>query len=107
MGFGSNTGGSRIKDLKDEIKKIALAAAFAADVSLDAFQMSSRAMDYSVAARHRSWLRCWEADSSTQAKVAAVPFRGVNLFGDAFDHYLIKDKNKKKVLPSIKKEDKM
>lgn len=92
------------KEFKDEIKKVALASAFAADATFDAFQMASRAMAYSVAARRNTWLRCWEADPSAQTKLAAVPFLGFNLFGDALERYLVEDKDKKKVLPSKKKE---
>lgn len=39
------------KELKDEIKKMALVAAFAADAALDSFQMTSRGIAFSVAAR--------------------------------------------------------
>lgn len=40
------------------------------------------------------------------ARVAAVPFNGTDLFRDILDHYLIEDKDKKKVLPSRRKEGK-
>lgn len=94
------------KEFKDEIKKVALASAFAADATFDAFQMASRAMAYSVTARRNTWLRCWEADPSAQTKLAAVPFTGFHLFGEVLDRYLVEDKDKKKVLPSKKKEHK-
>lgn len=73
------------KELKDDIKKIAIASAFAADAALDALQMASQAMADSVAARWSTWLRGWEADPSAQTKLAVVPFKGVNLFGDALE----------------------
>lgn len=94
------------KELKDELKKIALASAFAADATFDAFQMTARSMAYSVAARRNTWLRCWEADPSAQTKLAAVPFTGIHLFGDTLERYLVEDKDKKKVLPSRRKEHK-
>lgn len=94
------------KDLKDEIKKNTLAAAFAADASVATFHLPTRAMSYNVIARQNTWLRNWEVDSSAQAKVSAVAFRGVNLFGHTLDCCLIEDKDKKKVLPSKRKESK-
>lgn len=94
------------KELKDDIKKMALASAFAADATLDSFQMANRGVASSVSARRNVWLRSWEADPSAQAKLAAVPFKGEELFGDTLDRYLVENKDKKKVLPSKRKEGK-
>lgn len=95
-----------LKELKDEFKKIALASAFAADASLDSFQVSIWAMAFSVVARHNTWFRNWEAVLSARARVAVVPFKGYSVFGGALEHCLIEDKDKKKVFPSKKKEGK-
>lgn len=43
------------KETKDEIKKVALASALVVDATLDAFQMGTQAMAYSVAARRNIW----------------------------------------------------
>lgn len=50
------------KELKDDIKKIAIASAFAEDATMDALQMALRAMAYSVAAR----LKCWQGYHSEE-----------------------------------------
>ncbi|XP_054830377.1 uncharacterized protein LOC129326238 [Eublepharis macularius] len=92
------------KDIKNEAKKIALTSAFAADATLDAFQMSSRAMGFNVTARHNTWLRNWDVDPQARSRVAAIPFSGSKLFGEALDRYLVEDTEKKKVLPSRKKD---
>lgn len=60
-------------------------------------------MTFSITARRKSWIRDWDADSSAQAKVAAISFKGINLFGEGLKMYLTEDKDKKKVLPSKKK----
>lgn len=64
--------------------------------------MTTRSMAYSVIARHNTW----DADPSAETKVAAVPFKGMSLFGDALDCCLVENKDKKKVLPSKRKDSK-
>lgn len=82
------------------LKKIALNA----DVSLDAFQFTARSLASNVASRRNMWLRNWEVDQGAQAKHVAVPFKGANLFGQALDPLLTKNKDKCKVLATPKGE---
>lgn len=89
------------KELKDEIKKMALASAFAADAALDSFQMTIRRLAFSVSARWNTWFQSWEVDLSAQARVVAVPFNC--LFGNAINRYVIEDKDKKKDHPLKKR----
>lgn len=70
------------KELKDKLKTIPLATAFMSDASLDTFQMSSRAMAFSLTVRQNMGLHSWNADPSVHSKVALVPFKGVSLFRD-------------------------
>lgn len=91
--------------VKDVLKKITLAAAFSADASLDAIQMTARAMAGNVTARRHLWLRGLELDPSTHAKVASMPFKGTQLFGEGIDQHLADDMDKKKVLPSRRRRN--
>lgn len=52
-----------------ELRKIATCAAFAADTSGDAMQLSAHAMVSSVVVRQSTWLRMWDVDIATHAKI--------------------------------------
>lgn len=50
------------------------------------------------------WLRNWDGDTGSQSKLANFPFEGEKLFGSALELLLVESKDKRKVLPSAKKD---
>ena len=69
------------------------------DASLDFLVLNARALAATVAARRLFWLRQWQADPHSKFVVAAFPFQGNRLFGEALDQILVETRDKKKVLP--------
>lgn len=61
-------------------------------------------MAENIVARRNTWQCSWEVDLSAQAKVASIPFKDMQLFGEGVEWYLMEDKDKKKVLPSCMRE---
>lgn len=84
--------------VKDTLKKISLAAAFAADSSLDMMHYYARAMAANTTTRHSIWLRSWSGNSGSQAKLIGAPFEGGKLFGSSLEPLLMEAKDKRKVL---------
>ncbi|KAL8190516.1 UNVERIFIED_CONTAM: hypothetical protein K2H54_055235 [Gekko kuhli] len=60
-------------------------------------------MASNIMACRNSWLHDWEVDSTTQAQVASVLFKGFSLFGGAMDKSLVEDEDNKKTLPDARK----
>ncbi|KAJ6658850.1 hypothetical protein lerEdw1_019773 [Lerista edwardsae] len=88
------------EEARREINKISTAAAFVADATTDVLQLSARAMAGSVAARRNTWLRQWDMDATSQAKVVGIPFKGDKLFGEDLVPLLVETKGKKQALPT-------
>lgn len=89
------------KDLKDEIKKIGLTSAFAADATLDALLLAARAMACSAITRSKTWLQNWDVDSAARTSVS---FKGVSLFRDGLERYLVEDRRRRCYLQKKKKD---
>lgn len=94
------------KEVKDELKKMELASVFVVDASLDTIQRVVRDMAAMMTVRRHTWLKGWEADPAARSKVISIPFRGSLLLWEGLDHYLVEDKDKRKALPSRKKDSK-
>lgn len=92
------------KELKEDLRKIVLAAAFWADSSLDCIQLSTRLRALNMMARCYTWLHSWQVDPTYQVRVASDSFKGV--LGDYTDKYLVKDRDKKMLLLTYRKENK-
>lgn len=92
------------RTMRNSLRKISMAAAFTADSSLDTMQFIAKSLASNVAARRSVWLRRWEVDQGSQSRLAAFPFAGDKLFGQTLDPLLVENKDKKKVLPTIKKD---
>lgn len=99
-----NSGTHFPSSIRNTLRKIALTASLSADISLDAFQLSARALASNVVSRRNLWLRNWEVDQGTQAKLISVPFQGAQLFGQGLEPLLTEDKDKRKVLATPKGE---
>lgn len=89
---------------KNTLRRIALVAAFAANSPYDVLQFNGRATAANIVARCKVCLWNWEVDEGCQIRLVGVPFHGSKLFGQALDPILIENKDKRKVLPSGKKE---
>lgn len=83
-----------LKELKGELKTIPLVTAFMTDPSLGTFQIPSRAMPFSVMVRQNTGLHSWNTNPSMHSRVASVSFKGVSLFRDGLECFLIEDKAK-------------
>lgn len=75
------------------------AVEYMADASLNSAKFASRALAYNVITRRLLWLCHWNADMRSKWKLASAPFKG-----EALDLVLIKNKDKKKVMPSVSKK---
>lgn len=86
------------------LKKMVLSAAAAADCAYDSIQLAARSMATNVLARRHIWLRHWKGDLASYSRIVNLPFKGERLFGEDLEPMLIEDANKRKVLPSNKKQ---
>lgn len=91
--------------LHQDINKIVAATKYAADASLNSVKFTSRALASSVTSRREFWLRHWKANQKVKWHLMAAPYKEPHLFGAALDPVLVKDKDKRKVLPSLSLED--
>ncbi|XP_073433479.1 uncharacterized protein [Dendrobates tinctorius] len=76
-------------------------AAFLADASADAVRMAARAAGLSNAARRALWLKCWQGDIQSRAKLCAIPCEGEYLFSAVLDELLEKAGDDKKKFPNL------
>lgn len=51
------------------------------------------------------WLRGWNGNAVSVARLVSLRFKGEKLFGDSLEPFLIENKDKQKVLPLHKMED--
>lgn len=92
------------KETRNLLKKLSLATSFMADSTQDSLQFAAKAMASNVVARRSVWLRHWEVDQGSQSRLAAFPFMGEKLFGQTLDPLLVENKDKRKVLPTNKRD---
>lgn len=92
------------RDLRALLKNLSLAVGFAADSSLHALQFSAKALASNMVTRRNVWLRHWDVDQGSQSRLLAFPFRGEKLFGQTLDPLLVESKDKRKVLPTNKRD---
>lgn len=55
------------KDIRALLKKISLAASFAAESSLDALQFSAKSLASNVVAQRSVWVQHWDVDQGSQS----------------------------------------
>lgn len=86
---------------KQDINKIIAAVQFLADATLNAACFVSKTLALSSMARRRIWLCHWQVDARHKWRLASVPFTGQKLFGEPLEVFLIKTKDKRKILPTV------
>lgn len=90
---------------KHTLKKIFMAAAFAANSSLDALQCSASALATNAMRNMRNiWLRYLFPDQGSKARLAAAPFVDSRLFGPVLDPHLLENEEGCKVLSSYHRD---
>ncbi|XP_058025328.1 uncharacterized protein LOC131191317 [Ahaetulla prasina] len=87
--------------LHQDINKLVTAAEYTVDATLNSAKFASRALASSITSRRLLWLRQWQADMKTKWRLAAAPFKGGSLFGEALDPILVEGKDKRKILPYV------
>lgn len=90
--------------VRSSLKKMALATAASADCAYDSLELAGRSMATGVVARRNVWLRHWQGDAGSAARLVSSSFKGEKLVGESLEPLLVEDKDKRKVLVSTKKE---